>query len=142
MKLLVTGGAGYVGSHCCKAFAEAGWDVTVFDNLSRGWREFVQFGEFYEGDIMNPDDLADAIAKVKPDAVAHFAAFAYVGESVTDPGLYYRNNTQGTLNILEAMLTKIVGLLQQTDNPNKNVTNYLICTLYVQCTYSDGKKYE
>ncbi len=103
MKLLVTGGAGYVGSHCCKAFAEAGWDVTVFDNLSRGWREFVQFGEFYEGDIMNPDDLADAIAKVKPDAVAHFAAFAYVGESVTDPGLYYRNNTQGTLNILEAM---------------------------------------
>ena len=103
MKLLVTGGAGYVGSHCCKNFSQAGWDVTVFDNLSRGWREFVRWGDLIEGDIMNQDDLANAIDKVKPDAIAHFAAFAYVGESVGDPGMYYRNNTQGTLNILEAM---------------------------------------
>ena len=103
MKLLVTGGAGYVGSHCCKNFSQAGWDVTVFDNLSRGWREFVRWGDLIEGDIMNQDDLAKAIDKVKPDAIAHFAAFAYVGESVGDPGMYYRNNTQGTLNILEAM---------------------------------------
>ena len=103
MKLLVTGGAGYVGSHCSKAFSQAGWDVTVFDNLSRGWREFVRYGDFFEGDIMNPAHLAEAIEQVKPDAVAHFAAFAYVGESVGNPGIYYRNNTQGTLNILEAM---------------------------------------
>ena len=105
-KLLVTGGAGYVGSHCCKAFAKAGFDVVVFDNFSRGWRDFARFGDVYEGDIMDPDALADAFDKHKPDAVAHFAAFAYVGESVTNPGLYYRNNTQGTLNILETMRDK------------------------------------
>lgn len=102
-KLLVTGGAGYVGSHCCKAFAKAGWDVTVFDNLSRGWRDFVRWGDLIEGDLMDRDALKRAIDTVKPDAVAHFAAFAYVGESVSDPALYYRNNTLGTLNLMEAM---------------------------------------
>lgn len=102
--LLVTGGAGYVGSHCCKAFKQAGWDVVVFDNLSRGHRELVRYGELIEGDILDPDALDSAMAKVKPDVVAHFAAFAYVGESVTNPGLYYRNNTTGTLDIVEAML--------------------------------------
>lgn len=101
--ILVTGGAGYVGSHCCKAFAEAGWKVVVFDNLSRGWRDLVRYGDLIEGDILDRAALDDAIASVKPDAVAHFAAFAYVGESVSDPGLYYRNNTLGTLNLIEAM---------------------------------------
>ncbi len=101
--ILVTGGAGYVGSHCCKAFAEAGWKVVVFDNLSRGWRNLVRYGDLIEGDILDRAALDDAIARVKPDAVAHFAAFAYVGESVSDPGLYYRNNTLGTLNLIEAM---------------------------------------
>lgn len=103
MKLLVTGGAGYVGSHCCKAFAQAGWDVVVFDNFSRGWKDFVKWGDCVEGDILNPDDLKSAIETHKPDAVAHFAALAYVGESVQHPDIYYRNNTQGSLNILEAM---------------------------------------
>lgn len=103
--LLVTGGAGYVGSHCCKAFKQAGWDVVVFDNLSRGHRELVRYGELIEGDILDPAALDRAMTEVKPDAVAHFAAFAYVGESVSNPALYYRNNTTGTLNIVEAMLS-------------------------------------
>lgn len=101
--LFVTGGAGYVGSHCCKAFQEAGWKVVVFDNLSRGHKEFVRYGDLIVGDILDGAGLARAIEEVKPDAVAHFAALAYVGESVTEPGLYYRNNTVGTLNLIEAM---------------------------------------
>ncbi|MEJ6012160.1 UDP-glucose 4-epimerase GalE [Novosphingobium aquae] len=102
--VLVTGGAGYVGSHCCQAFVKAGWNVVVFDNLSRGWRDFVRWGPLIEGDILDADALARAFAEVKPDAVAHFAALAYVGESVDDPGLYYRTNACGTLNLLEAMV--------------------------------------
>jgi UDP-arabinose 4-epimerase len=101
--VFVTGGAGYVGSHCCKAFAEAGWKVVVFDNLSRGWRDMVRWGDLIEGDILDLGALKAAMARVKPDAVAHFAAFAYVGESVDDPAIYYRNNSVGTLNILDAM---------------------------------------
>ena len=101
--VLVTGGAGYVGSHCCKAFSEAGWTVIVYDNLSRGWRDFVQFGELFEGDILDAERLDEAFARYKPDAVAHFAAFAYVGESVEKPGLYYENNTLGTVRLLDAM---------------------------------------
>lgn len=102
--ILVTGGAGYVGSHCCKAFAEAGWRVATFDNLSRGWREAVRYGELIEGDILDQPALDAAMARVKPDVVAHFAALAYVGESVSDPGAYYRTNTTGSLNLIEAML--------------------------------------
>ena len=102
--VLVTGGAGYVGSHCCKAFAKAGWTVVTFDNLSRGWRDLVQWGELIEGDILDRAALDAAIAQVQPDAIAHFAALAYVGESVEDPGLYYRNNTTGTMTLLDAMV--------------------------------------
>ena len=102
--VLVTGGAGYVGSHCCKAFAQAGWRVVTFDNLSRGWADLVKWGDLIEGDLNDRAALDKAIAEVAPDAVAHFAAYAYVGESVSDPGLYYRNNTMGTLNLLEAMV--------------------------------------
>ena len=101
--VLVTGGAGYVGSHSCKAFAEAGWNIVVYDNLSRGWRDFVQFGELFEGDLLDADRLDEAFEKFKPEAVVHFAAFAYVGESVDQPGLYYENNTLGTVRLLEAM---------------------------------------
>ncbi|NQY13339.1 MAG: UDP-glucose 4-epimerase GalE [Henriciella sp.] len=101
--VLVTGGAGYVGSHCCKTFSDAGWDVVVFDNLSRGWRDFVKWGRLIEGDLLNPEELDAAIKDVQPDAVAHFAALAYVGESVERPDIYYRNNVVGTLNLLDAM---------------------------------------
>jgi UDP-arabinose 4-epimerase len=101
--VLVTGGAGYVGAHCCKAFAAAGWEVVVYDNLSRGWREFVRWGPLIEGDILDRPALSAAMQQTRPDLVAHFAALSYVGESVSDPALYYRTNTLGTLNILDAM---------------------------------------
>ncbi|MGE3141848.1 MAG: UDP-glucose 4-epimerase GalE [Hyphomonadaceae bacterium] len=100
--VFVTGGAGYVGSHCCKAFAQAGWTVVVFDNLSRGWRDMVRWGDLIEGDLLDEAAIGAALARVRPDAVAHFAALSYVGESVTEPGLYYRNNSVGTLNLLDA----------------------------------------
>src|SRR5262245_61059354 len=102
--VLVTGGAGYVGSHCCKAFARAGWSVVTFDNLSRGWRDAVKWGPLVVGDIGDADQVREAIARWRPDIVAHFAAYAYVGESVERPELYYRNNTLGTLVLLEEML--------------------------------------
>lgn len=101
--ILVIGGAGYIGSQCCKAFAASGWRVVVFDNLSTGWRDFVQWGELIEGDILDQGALEAAFEKVRPVAVAHFAALANVGESVADPALYYRTNVVGSMNVLDAM---------------------------------------
>ena len=109
--LLVTGGAGYVGSHCCKAFAADGWKVVVYDDLSRGWREFVRWGPLIEGDILDYPRLLEAFKTVRPFAVAHFAAVAYVGESTVDPEHYYRTNTAGSLNVLRAMRATDVGAL-------------------------------
>jgi UDP-arabinose 4-epimerase len=100
---LITGGAGYVGSHCCKAFAMAGWNVVTLDNLSRGWRDAVRWGPLVECDIRNSVAVRAALETYKPDLVAHFAALAYVGESVADPATYYDNNTAGTLALLWAM---------------------------------------
>jgi UDP-arabinose 4-epimerase len=102
--VLVTGGAGYVGSHVCKALARAGYNPIVFDNLCNGYRKFVKWGEFVEGDLLNSEDLSIALRKHRPVAVLHFAALAYVGESVRAPATYYRNNVVGTLNLLDAML--------------------------------------
>ena len=101
--VLVTGGAGYVGSHCCKAFAKAGWNVVTLDNLSRGWRDSVRWGPLIECDIRDSAKVRAALERHGPDLVAHFAAFAYVGESVADPAIYYENNTVGTLALLESM---------------------------------------
>ncbi|MEM7458456.1 MAG: UDP-glucose 4-epimerase GalE [Pseudomonadota bacterium] len=109
--VFVTGGAGYVGSHCAKAFAQAGWNVVTYDNLSRGHRDLVKWGPLIEGDILDADHLEKSLNDVKPDAVAHFAAFAYVAESMTEPGLYYRNNVSGTMNLLDAMRTANVSQL-------------------------------
>lgn len=102
--VLLTGGAGYVGAHCCKAFAEAGWKVVSFDDLSRGWREAVQWGPLIEANLLDREKIATAIRDVAPDLVIHLAAFAYVQESVLEPTRYYRNNCVGTLNLLDAML--------------------------------------
>ncbi|TIL42119.1 UDP-glucose 4-epimerase GalE [Mesorhizobium sp.] len=102
--VLVTGGAGYIGSHCCKAFAESGWSVIAYDNLSRGWRDAVKWGPLVDGDICDRVAVAAALHQYRPDLVAHFAAYAYVGESVERPELYYRNNSFGTLVLLEEML--------------------------------------
>ena len=107
--IFVTGGAGYVGAHACKAFAAAGWGVVTYDNLSRGWRDSVKWGPLIEGDIRDEARLSAALAQSKPDAVAHFAAIAYVGESVADPGLYYDINTRGSLNLLRAMVANDIG---------------------------------
>jgi UDP-arabinose 4-epimerase len=101
--VLVIGGAGYIGAHCCKAFKKAGWDVVVYDNLVQGWRDFVRWGDLIEGDILDEAALIAAMQRVKPDAVAHFAALIEVGVSVREPGLYYRSNSFGALNIIEAM---------------------------------------
>ena len=101
--VFVTGGAGYVGSHCCRAFAEAGWRVIVYDNLSRGWRDSVRWGPLIVGDIRDSKALTAALDEVKPDIVAHFAALAYVGESVSSPDLYYAVNVTGTMTLLDAM---------------------------------------
>jgi UDP-arabinose 4-epimerase len=101
--VFVTGGAGYVGSHCCKAFAEQGWEVVTIDNLSRGWRDFVRWGPLVEADLADAPALADAFRRFRPDIVVHVAAYAYVGESTQDPALYYRNNVVGSLTLLEEM---------------------------------------
>jgi UDP-arabinose 4-epimerase len=101
--VFVTGGAGYVGSHACKAFAQAGWKVVVYDNLSRGHRDFVRWGELIEGDIRDRVKVHASLKAVQPDAVAHFAALAYVNESVNDPALYYDVNVGGTISLLDGM---------------------------------------
>lgn len=102
--VFVTGGAGYVGSHCAKAFSQAGWTVVTYDDLSRGHRDLVKWGELIEGDILDSTRLGETIQRVKPDAVAHFAAKAYVAESMAQPEMYYRNNVTGTMNLLDAMV--------------------------------------
>src|SRR5262245_20623347 len=100
--VLVTGGAGYIGSHACKALARAGYLPVTYDSLVYGHEWAVRWGPLERGDILDRARLDQVIAHYKPCAVMHFAAFAYVGESVTDPGKYYRNNVAGSLNLLEA----------------------------------------
>ncbi len=101
--ILVTGGAGYVGSHACKALAGAGYRPVVYDNLSRGHPAAVRWGPLVTGDLHDRDRLAAAMRAHHVAAVMHFAAFAYVGESVGDPELYYGNNLGGSLALLGAM---------------------------------------
>lgn len=101
--VLVTGGAGYIGAHACKALARAGYLPVVYDNLVYGHERAVKWGPFVRGDILDRHGLDAAIATHQPVAVMHFAAFAYVGESVSDPGKYYRNNVAGSLTLLEAV---------------------------------------
>ncbi|WP_077959610.1 UDP-glucose 4-epimerase GalE [Ensifer adhaerens] len=99
---LVTGGAGFIGSHTCKRLAEQGIVPVVYDNLSTGHRTNVKWGPFVEGAIEDKERLATAIRTFSPDCLIHFAASAYVGESVEDPGKYYTNNVAGSIALLEA----------------------------------------
>lgn len=101
--ILVTGGAGYIGSHTCKALAAAGFSPVTFDNMVYGHEWAVKWGPLVRGDILDGDALDAVFAAYKPAAVLHFAAFAYVGESVADPEKYYRNNVAGSLSLLSAM---------------------------------------
>jgi UDP-arabinose 4-epimerase len=102
VRVLVTGGAGYIGSHVCKALAAAGHEPVVYDNLHRGHRWAVRWGPLVEGDVRDAEALRAAFAGHRPDAVVHLAALAYVGESVDDPALYYDNNVAGSLALLRA----------------------------------------
>jgi len=101
--VLVTGGAGFIGSHTCKLLANSGYTPIVYDNLSRGNEWSVKWGNLIKGDISDKNKLMDVFRKYKPLAVIHFAGYAYVGESVISPYLYYENNVVGTASLLEAM---------------------------------------
>jgi UDP-glucose-4-epimerase GalE len=103
MKVLVTGGAGYIGSHVCAALAARGYEVVVFDNLEHGRRDFVQWGELIVGDLCKERSIAAAMSAVRPDAVMHFAGLISVAESVENPAKYYRNNVGGSVNLFDAM---------------------------------------
>lgn len=102
-RILVTGGAGYVGSHACKALSAAGFEPVVFDNLCAGHDRAVKWGPLEVGDLLDRDRIAEVAAKYRPAGVIHFASFAYVGESVTDPAKYWRNNVSGAVNLLDAL---------------------------------------
>ncbi len=100
---IVTGGAGYVGSHCCKELAKNGFIPVTVDNMSRGHKELVKWGPLFENDVLDEVGLMSVFEKFTPTAVFHFAGLTYVGESVKDPEAYYRNNTAGTISLLRCM---------------------------------------
>lgn len=105
MHIFVTGGAGYIGSICVEQILNAGHSVTVFDNLTEGHRRAVDpRAELIEGDLQNRCDIEDALEKARPEAVMHFAANALVGESMTNPSKYFRNNVAAGVNLLDAMV--------------------------------------
>lgn len=102
-KTLVIGGAGYIGSHTAKALTAAGRDLVVYDNLSTGHEDFLKWGEFEPGDLLDSARITEVLTRHEIDSVIHFASLIAVGESVVRPGPYYANNVTGTLNLLEAM---------------------------------------
>jgi UDP-glucose-4-epimerase GalE len=106
--VLVTGGAGYIGSHAAKALKRSGYRVIVYDNLVAGHRAAVKFGDLVEGDILDTAVLTDVLRRHQVFAVMHFAAFLDVGESVRDPSKYYRNNVAGAASVLSAMAAAAV----------------------------------
>jgi UDP-arabinose 4-epimerase len=111
VRVLVVGGAGYIGSHTCKALVHAGHTPIVYDNLRTGHAWAVKWGPLEHGDLNDPIVLTAAIRRHRPDAVINFAALAYVGESVKAPMLYYRANVGGIITLLHAMRARDVGLI-------------------------------
>lgn len=120
MKVLVTGGAGYIGSHACKALKGKGHEVIVFDNLIYGHLDFVKWGEFEKGDLADRASIDTVFRKHRPDAVMHFAAYAFVGESVENPSKYYYNNVAGSLNLIDSA----------KENGVKNIVFSSTCATY------------
>lgn len=110
MRVLVTGGAGYIGSHVVKLLGEQGHQLLTFDNLSTGNRWAVLAGELVVGDLADPAAIRQAVRSFRPDAVVHFAASIVVPESVTDPVKYYTNNTVNTFNLLRVLCEEGVGM--------------------------------
>ena len=102
--VLVTGGAGYIGSHACKALRSAGYIPVAYDNLSTGWEDAVKFGPFEQGDLADRANLDRVFMQYQPSAVMHFAAFSQVGESMRAPGTYWHNNVVGSLNLIESAI--------------------------------------
>jgi len=100
--VLVTGGAGYIGSHACKALSRAGYTPVTYDNLSTGWEDAVKFGPFEQGCLTDRARLDQIFAAYQPQAVMHFAALSQVGESMREPGLYWHNNVAGSLSLMQA----------------------------------------
>ncbi len=109
--ILITGGAGFIGSYVNALLHRSGYDTVVFDNLSQGCRSSVQEGIFVKGDIGHPEELKDVFTRFHIDAVMHFAALINVGESCANPDLYYKNNVANTLTLLESMLRHSVKTL-------------------------------
>jgi len=101
--ILVIGGAGYIGSHVNKLLNQLNFPTVIFDNLSYGHRSFVRWGNFVQGDLADRDQIRYCFTQFPIGAVMHFGSFTYVGESVTDPAKYYRNNVINTLNLLDVM---------------------------------------
>lgn len=122
--VLVTGGAGYIGSHTCKALKEAGFIPVVYDSLTRGEANSVKWGSLIIGDLLDVEALERVFAEYKPFAVLHFAAFRNVGESVKDPMSYYTNNVVGSINLLNAMMKHQVKFIIFSSS----------CTVYGDCT--------
>jgi len=100
--VLVTGGAGYIGSHACKALRAAGYTPVTYDNLSTGWADAVQFGPLERGELTDRARLDQVFETYRPRAILHFAALSQVGESMRDPGLYWHNNVAGSLSLMQA----------------------------------------
>lgn len=124
--VLVTGGAGYIGSHTCKALKKAGFIPVSYDSLAFGTKEAVQWGPLVVGDLLDTEALDRAFALYKPCAVLHFAALRNVGESVKDPSSYYTNNIAGSINLLNALLKHQV----------KHIIFSSSCTVYGDCSDS------
>ena len=100
--ILVTGGAGYIGSHACKALSQKGYIPVTLDNLRTGWKDAVKFGPFEQGDLSNKENIDRIFQKYAPNAVMHFAALSQVGESIREPKLYWENNVMGSLNLIQS----------------------------------------
>ena len=100
--VLVTGGAGYIGSHACKMLTQAGFTPVTFDNLITGWSDAVKFGPFERGDLLKRAEVDRVFQEHAPVSVMHFAALSQVGESIQEPGLYWQNNVMGSLNLIQA----------------------------------------
>ncbi len=110
MNILVTGGAGYIGSHCCKELSKVGHTPITLDNLVHGHREAVRWGPFFEGDVADEAVLRRIFAEFEIEAIMHFAAYAYVGESVAVPLKYYVNNVQKTMDLLRFSAENNIGI--------------------------------